>query len=209
MSRNQFLELLAYASPLVLGAIFLLLPPEEDPNIQRLPASIGRTIGATPMVLYPGKNINYDKLSKLITKKTMKNELMKAKGNLQVSIELLDNFEEGAPFSLKAHVTASQSIQYADVMWTLGPGLEVIAGIQKNVLYNLNSKTPVEDEITLQKTTDGLPARVFFHVSYVKNGKVYAQTGYYSSQHQTTVVSKSTKKVFSQPLPHGSLKVMY
>ena len=206
MSRNQFLEFLAYISPVFLGTALLFFPNGEDPTAERTPQSL---VG-TPKVLYPGKNINYQKLKQIASQRNLQNVAMKVKGHMQVSVELLDNFEEDAPFRLKALVTSKVPVDYADVKWTLGPGVEMLTGSEENVLYNLNAKTPAEDEVTLQKTPDGLPARVFFQVSYEKDGKVFAQTGYYSSKHQTTVITGSSKKVLStQPQNTGGLKVIY
>ena len=206
MSRNQFLKL-TFSIFAFVGLVAFALHKTKSP--ERVPSSLHSLPHIqAPKVMFPNARTNYEKL--IQNTKPQKPMYGKTKGALEVELELMEDCAPETPFRLKAKISATKDIDVLEYKWVTQGNTETLAGSKGSAVYNIGPDAPQEVEVSLIKSDDNFPARVFFVVSYEENGKRYGQSAYYSSQHQSKA-NLAQQKLSNPNVPKipADLKVIY
>lgn len=215
MSRNFFLTLFLPLFVIVGVASFLLL--EQKPKRQL--ASVkhhhehSHGLTHTKKLLFHNSRTNYDKLALLRSNDHKKILARKNNASLSVSFEIIDSYEEGVPFRLRAKVTSNKDISIANYKWILGKNVYVESGAIESTLYNLANGASEDIEVTLLKDFNGLPARAYLQVTYEEGGVKMGSSAYFSSDlyagNSSGKIAKEKLKDPTQPTFPQDMKVMF
>lgn len=153
--------------------------------------------------------VNQKKLQLLRGAFAAQSASLKLRNNLEVTVDLLNDYQVDQPFSLKATIRVKDNVnEPSRYRWQLGPEVSVVSGNLEGEIDSLSSDSPHEVFIILQKNTADAPAKAFFSVSYEQGGSIFGQTGNFSSRTQFRSIASKPRVPEQQKIPEG-LKVIY
>lgn len=188
MSRNHIPLIRVLIPAASIACIFLALSLQE--TAPRAPASPAKLATIQEALQKPGASL-------------------KMRQSVEVTVDLLEDYRQGLPFTLKATVTADKEFSDLQYKWHLGPGVQVLSGALSGTFSKIAPGEPQVVQLTLQKTSGFDPAKAFLHVSYKEGSGRFTQIGRFSSQRQFHGISsgpKPEKKKYKMP---DGMKVIY